>query len=71
MVSNYDRIYHEITREAERLAPGEGIKPSVLVALAMEIVDLEDQHRTRSINIKQLVEDRIHDAAMATLREEG
>jgi len=69
MVSNYDRIFQEITSESQRLASGEGVDPDVLVHLVMEIVDLEDQHRTRSTNIKQLVEHRIYDAAMAVLRE--
>ena len=69
VVSNYDRIFQEITSESQRLAPGEGVDPDALVRLVMEIVDLEDQHRTRSTNIKQLVEDRIYDAAMAVLRE--
>ncbi len=69
MVSNYDRIFQEITSESQRLAPGEGVDPDALVHLVMEVVDLEDQHRTRSTNIKQLVEDRIYNAAMAVLRE--
>ena len=45
MVSNYDRIFSEITTEAQRLAPDHDIDPTALVNLAMEIVDLEDQHR--------------------------
>lgn len=63
MVSNYDRIFAEIRKEAERLAPDDGIDPESLVTLVMEIVDLEDQHRTKSIRIKQLVEEKIETAA--------
>jgi len=71
VVSNYDRIYTEISSEAARLAPGEGIAADALVQLVMEIVDLEDQHRTRSINIKQKVEDCIENAALAAQREDA
>lgn len=58
MVNNYDRIFAEITREAERLAPG-NVNSSALVDLAMEIVDLEDQHRIKPGRINQLIEDKI------------
>lgn len=63
MVSNYDRIYDEICSEAERLAPGNGLEVDSLVALVMEIVDLEDRHRIKSIRINQLVEEKIETAA--------
>ena len=58
MVSNYDRILAEITKEAQRLAPDQ-VDPEALVTLAMEIVDLEDQHRVKPRRIKQEVEDKI------------
>ena len=58
MVSNYDRILAEITKEAQRLAPDQ-VDPEALVTLAMEIVDLEDQHRVKPLRIKQEVEDKI------------
>ena len=60
MVSNYDRIFAEIKKEAHRVAPEHDIDPDILVNLAMEIVDLEDQHRIRSVaRIKQRIEDQI------------
>lgn len=58
MVNNYDRIFSEITREAERLA-SDDIDSDILIALAMEIVDLEDQHRIKAIRINKLIEDKI------------
>ena len=63
MVNNYDRIYAEITAEAEQLAAEHEIDADALVTLAMAIVDLEDQHRVKSIhNIRQ----RIDEAILAT-----
>ena len=67
MVSNYDRILAEITKEAQQLAPEHGVDPEVLITLAMEIVDLEDQHRIKSINIKQRIEDKIFTMAMSQM----
>lgn len=58
MVNNHDRIFAEIKREAERLTPDD-MDSDALVDLAMEIVDLEDQHRVRPCNINQLVEGKI------------
>ena len=67
MVSNYDRILAEITKEAQRLAPEDNIDPETLVTLAMEIVDLEDQHRIKNIRIKQLIEDKILTTAVSLM----
>ena len=70
MVSNYDRIYAEINSEAERLATEHDMDPDALVALAMGIVDLEDQHRTKSTRIKQLIEEMILAAAVTHMQNE-
>ena len=68
MVSNYDRIYIEINKEARRFAPEHRIDPEVLVELVMEIVDLEDQHRIKNIaRIKQRIKELIHDTAINQL----
>ena len=67
MVSNYDRILAEITKEAQQLAPEHGIDSEVLVTLAMEVVDLEDQHRIKSTNIKQRIEDKIFTTAVSQM----
>ena len=67
MVSNYDRILAEITKEAQQLAPEHGVDPEALVTLTMEIVDLEDQHRIKSINIKQRIEDKIFTTAVSQM----
>ena len=57
MVSNYDRILNEIKKEAQRSAPEHNIGPDALIDLAMEIVDLEDQHRIKHIaRINQRIE---------------
>ena len=71
MVSNYDRIYTEINKEAQRFAPEHNIDPDVLVELAMEIVDLEDQHRIKSIaRIRQRIEELIHNTAVNQMKRE-
>ena len=67
MVSNYDRILAEITKEAQQLAPEHSVDPEALVTLAMEIVDLEDQHRIKSIRIKQQIEDKIFTTAVSQM----
>ena len=40
------------------------------MALAMAIVDLEDRHRTKSIRIKQLVEEQILTTAVNQMENE-
>ena len=59
MVSNFDRIFEEITKESKRLAPDD-VDPEALVTLAMEIVAVEDEHRVQRIhNINQETENKI------------
>ena len=70
MVSNYDRILAEITKEAQRLAPEGNVDPEAIVTLAMEIVDLEDQHRIKNIRIRQLVEEKILTTAVNQMTTE-
>ena len=70
MVSNYDRILLEITEEAQRVTAERSVDSETLITLAMEIVDLEDQHRIKGIRIKQLVEERILAAAIGQLATE-
>lgn len=73
MVSNYDRIYWEIQIEARRV--GEDldldIDPKALASLALEIVDIEDQHRISHVHaINKKVRALIETTAVAQ-REEG
>ena len=71
MVSNYDRILTEIKKEAQSCAPQHNIDAAALVDLAMEIVDIEDQHRIKNVaRIKQLIEGLILDAAIKTTPKE-
>jgi len=42
MVSNFERIYEEIKKEAVRTAPTYRLDPDTVVNLIMEVVDLED-----------------------------
>lgn len=70
MVNNYDRIFSEITKEAEHVASG-NIDSEILVNLTMEIVDLEDRHRIKPTRINQLVEDRIIASARQFYSEES
>ena len=70
MVSNFERIYAEIRKEAIRIAPPYRLDPESVVELVMEIVDLEDQHRVRSLSrIDQRVRGMIENAA--PVHEEG
>lgn len=65
MVSNYDRIYREIKKEAQHLVHEDGIEPEVLVILTMDIVDLVDQHRTKHIHgINQEIKRKIETTAV-------
>ena len=71
MVSNYDRIYAEIKKEAQSLAPQRNIDPAALIDLAMEIVDLEDQNRIKNVaRIRQRVEELIHATAIRQVGSE-
>jgi len=59
MVSNYDRIYAEITKEAQNLAPKQGINPEEAVVLVMTIVDLVDQHRRNPMQVTKKIKTAI------------
>ncbi len=61
MVSNFERIFDEITDQANQVP--EHFDADVLVTLAMEIVDQEDRHATKQVNIKQIVENLIEQTA--------
>ncbi len=63
MISNFDRIHTEITNQANRVS--EDFEAEFLITLAMEIVDHEDRHATKRVNIKQIVENLIEQAATA------
>ncbi len=64
MVSNYDRVYEEIRKEALRIAKSESIPSDTLVRLAMEIVDEEDQNRiSATYGINQKIAGMIRNAA--------
>ena len=65
MVSNFERIFDEIKREANLIAPKHGLDPDALVELVMNIVDSEDQHRIKSVaRINQKVKGMIQDVAL-------
>lgn len=68
MVSNYERILDEITTEADRVVGDTGMSADLLTDLVMKIVDAEDRHRIKSININQEVENMITTAALDRLR---
>ena len=63
MVSNFERIFEESTNQANRVP--EDFDAETLVRLSMEIVDQEDRHATKHVNIKQIVENLIEQAANA------
>lgn len=70
MVSNFDRIYAEITRECARVAAEHDVAPDKLTELVMEIVDLEDQHLAKKTNVAQQVADRIENVARYWMKAE-
>ena len=64
MVSNYDRVYEEIQKEALKIANSENIDSDALVRLAMEIVDEEDRNRiSATYAINQKIAGMIRNAA--------
>lgn len=66
MVSNFERIFDEIKREANLIAPKYGLDPDALVELVMNIVDSEDQHRIKSVaRIHQKVKGMVQDVALS------
>ncbi|MDE2716109.1 MAG: hypothetical protein OXI33_03705 [Chloroflexota bacterium] len=70
MVSNFDRIYEEIQREARRVSEELGLEPETLASLTLEIVNLEDRHRISHIHaINKKVRALIESAAVAQVRE--
>ena len=63
MVSNIERIFAEIQREANLTKLPHGLRQEHIVDLIMAIVDLEDQHRSKpKHNINKLVEGKIRNA---------
>ena len=58
-LSNYDRLFREIEEEAKVAAPSIRVDPDVLVSLTMEIVNIEDQHSLKRLNVKQQMQDKI------------
>ena len=67
MVSNFERIFAEIRKEAKRVAPDYQLKPETAVKLIMEAVDLEDGHRVRAESrINQRIKGMIQDATQVS-----
>ncbi len=69
MVSNYDRIFEEITTEANRVAAENGLPVEPLIELVMEIVYTEDRHRIRPIDVNKDIENMIATAALDLLKD--
>ena len=69
MVSNYDRIFEEITAEANSVAAESALPADPLIELVMEIVNIEDRHRIRQIDVNKDIENMITTAAMELLRD--
>lgn len=69
MVSNYDRILGEITAEVDRIASENNLPTETLIELVMEIVDTEDRHRIKPIDVNIVIETLIQNAAKELSRE--
>ncbi len=63
MVSNYNRIFEEITAEANRIGYEKNLQTEPLIELVMEIVNTEDQNRIKQFSINKNVENIITTAA--------
>ena len=71
MVSNIERIYGEIRKEAHQIARDYGLEPEAVVTLIMGIVDLEDRNRVKAVaGINQKIKGMIETAARAGDRKE-
>ena len=63
MVSNFERIFDEIRKEAHRIAGTYGLEPEAVVKLIMDIVDLEDRNRVKAVaGINQQIKGMIQNA---------
>ena len=72
MVSNFERIFHEISKEGNRIAGTYGLEPEAVVRLIMDIVDLEDRNRVKGVaGINQQVKGMIQNATRAGRSSEG
>lgn len=70
MVNNYDRIFGEITKVANRVAAENDLDPEPLIELVMEIVNIEDQNRIKRIGaVDKKVEGMITDTATSLMRD--
>lgn len=66
MVSNFERIFDEIRKEANRIASTYGLEPEAVVKLIMDIVDLEDRNRVKAVaGINQQIKGMIQNATRA------
>ncbi len=63
MVSNFERILEEITKHASDVS--EDFDAETLIGLSMKLVDEEDKHRTKKVNINQIFANLIEQAANA------
>ena len=71
MVSNYDRIYLEITQHAEQVERQHGVAADDLTTLVMEIVDREDRNRIKPLpRINKDIANLIDQAAKMHARKE-
>lgn len=65
-VSNFDRIFAEIKKQAQAVAFEYGSDQNSLVRLAMEIVDIEDRNQRRAVaRVGKKIEEMIYDAAVS------
>lgn len=68
-MNNFDRIQKELADESIQRAGDVGLPADVFLAIALEVVDLEDQHRMVKMNINQEVATLVTNGANA--REDG
>ena len=72
MVNNFERVLEETRVEAEKIAKNCGLEPDEAVKLIMEIVNLEDQNRIRTVaGINKKVKAMIENVAKFNFPDES
>ncbi len=72
MVSNFERILHEIREGSRRIDQNSGLDPEDIVTLIMNIVDLEDSNRVKAVaGINQKIKGMIENAVRRSSTREG
>ena len=65
MVSNFESIFVEITRQSDLIGRDHDVLGRTLATLVMEIVDAEDRNQLKPFAVNKTIENMISQAARA------